>query len=147
MLKPKPGIQHRNLVAVHFFYPCTINVVHHLRVFMPHLIGYKRRVCASRQEPAGKSMPRMVRIPAANASAFYCSFPSAAYTAVRVAGFLLAFPSPRHENKSQILFLALAVFPVVKRDSGCRMTSCQFMLRFERVQGRSEQLYRPVSCC
>lgn len=67
MLKPKPGIQHRNLVAVHLFYPCTINVVHHLRVFMPHLIGYKRRVCASRQEPAGKSMPRMVRIPAANA--------------------------------------------------------------------------------
>ncbi|QDI08869.1 hypothetical protein electrica_02763 [Klebsiella electrica] len=27
------------------------------------------------------------------------------------------------------------------------MTSRQFMLRFQRVQGRAEQLNRPVSCC
>ncbi|MBS8846772.1 hypothetical protein KEP95_17295, partial [Escherichia coli] len=38
--------------------------------------GYKCRVRSCRQQPAGKSMSRMVRITAANTSTFYCCIPS-----------------------------------------------------------------------
>lgn len=38
---------------------------------MPHLAGDKCRVRSCRQQPAGKSMSRMVRITATNASTFY----------------------------------------------------------------------------
>ncbi len=34
-------IQHCNPIVIHFFNPCTVDVVHYLRVFMPHLISYK----------------------------------------------------------------------------------------------------------
>lgn len=43
---------------------------------MPQLTRNKWWICASgSKQPAGKSMPRMVRIPATNASTFYCCVP------------------------------------------------------------------------
>ena len=74
------AVNHLHLWAVQFFHPGTVNVIHHLRVFMPHLIRNKRGVGTHRQQPAGKSMSRMVRITATNASTFYSSVKSGADT-------------------------------------------------------------------
>lgn len=97
---------------------------------MPHLAGYKCRVRSCRQQPAGKSMPRMVRITAANTSTFYCCIPPCPQTAYRVIRFLFSVTHPGHENKMQFLLFGSAVLPMIKGDFAFAMMPGQFVLLF-----------------
>src|SRR5699024_4832693 len=103
---------------------------------MPHLAGYKCRVRSCRQQPAGKSMSRIVRITATNTSTFYCCIPSRTQTDYRVIRFLFSVTHSGHENKMQFLLFGSAVLPMIKSDFAFAMMPGQFVLLLQCFKSR-----------